>query len=164
MKKPKVYKYRVRPVAPPDYEYGNTMLRGGTQEQLTGIVQDLKASDLEERVARALDKLDVGYEFRVRLTSDALGERRLTRKFANVRGEVETDFLVDKGGETIPIFVDGQISHFFTKWQADEDSAKKNITDEFGQQFGWRESIRIPFWKLIDQDMTDRTIRDAIGI
>lgn len=158
--KPKLYKYRLRPVAPPDYQYGQTLIRTGDQEVLSGIVDGMKASDLEERVSRSLNKMEIPSQFRARITSEALGDRRLTRKFANVRGEVEIDFLAEHGSRTYPLFVDGQISHFYTAWQADADKVKTDIADEFGREFGWNESVRIPFWKLIDQDMSDRTIRD----
>ena len=162
--KPKPYKYRIRPVAPPENSYGETVSRTGDQEQLTGVIGDMKASDLEERVGRSLNKFDVTFEFRVRITSEFLGQQRLTHAFANVRGEVEIDMLCEVNGQTTPIFVDGQISHFFVPYQADHDKLKTDVTDEFGKQFGWRESVRLPFWKLIDQDMTDRTVRDALRL
>ena len=160
---PKPYQYRTHPIAPPDYDYGQTVLRVGHKEVLTGMVDGMKASDLEERVARALDKLETPYEFRARITSEAFGQRRLTNQFANVRGEVEIDFLADRNGRVYPIFVDGQISHYLTAWQADADKVKTNVANEFGQRFGWSEAIRIPFWKLMNQDATDETIRDLIA-
>jgi len=160
----KPYKYRIRPVAPPETEYGQTVIRTGNQEVLSGQVQGMHASDLEERVAKALDKMEISFEFRVRITSQALGNQRLTHQFANVRGEAEIDMLCDVGGQSVPIFVDGQISHHYAPWQADQDKLKTEMTDEFGKQFGWRESIRIPFWQLIDQEMTDRTVRDALRL
>jgi hypothetical protein len=158
MKKLKPYHYRNPRVAPPDYTTEN-VLRAGDQEVLSGNIHGMKASDLEERVARALDRLEIGYEFRARLTSDALGRRELTNQFANIRGEIEIDFVCERG-QTTPIFVDGQIAHFMTPHQADVDKEKENATNEFGRRLGWREAVRIPFWKLLDQAMTDRTIRD----
>lgn len=156
----KPYLYRVRPVAPPDYQYGQTVLRVGDKEVLSGEVQGMKASDLEERVARAMDKLEISYGFRVRLTSDALGDRRLTRQFDSIRGEIEMDFLPSEEPHP-PIFVDGQISHYLTAWQADADKVKTNAVDEFFRRVGGRKpAVRIPFWKLIDQDMADRTVRE----
>ena len=160
----KTYQYRIRPVGTVDFNYGYTVLRAGSQERLTGQVQGMKASDLEERVGKALDKLGIDFSFRVRITSEALGAQKLTHQFANVRGEVEIDMLCDVGGQSVPVFVDGEISHFFTPYQADMDKVKTDVTDEFGKQFDWRESIRLPFWKLIDQDMADRTVRDALRI
>jgi hypothetical protein len=158
--KPKPYKYHIRPAAPPENNYGQTVSRTGDQEQLTGQINGMKASDLEERSYRSISKLEISTEFRVRITSEALGDQRLTHKFANVRGEVEIDFLCDHNGRTTPIFVDGSISHFFTPAQAEADKLKTELTDTFGKQFGWREAIRVPFWKLIDQEMSDRTYRD----
>jgi hypothetical protein len=156
----KPYKYKQRGIAPPDMDYGHVLTRTGSKEQLTGVVQGLKASDLEERVAKSLDKLEIPFDFRARITSDALGQRHLTSQFANIKGEVEIDMLCDRNGLVTPIFVDGEIGHHFTPYQAEQDKVKTDVTDEFGRAFGWKESVRIPFWKLIDQDMTDRTIRD----
>jgi hypothetical protein len=157
----KPYKYRVQRIAPPEYNH-QTVLRVGDKEVLSGTVQGMNASDLEERVAKALDKLEVDYGFRVRLTSEALGARRLTREFANMRGEIEMDFLADRSGRTYPIFVDGQISHYYTAWQIDVDKAKTNAVNEFGSRLGWSEAVRIPFWKLTNQEAADKTIRDLI--
>lgn len=158
----KPYKYRIRPVAPPEMTYGETMTRTGVMEALTGIVQGMKASDLEERFARAMDKLEIPYQFRVRLTSEALGMRQLTRAFQNIRGEIEMDFFVNHG-QTWPIFIDGQIAHFYTPAQAEEDRLKTNAVNEFGQTFGWREAVRVPFWKLQDQDSADRVAREIFA-
>lgn len=160
----KPYKYRNPRIATPEYTNGQSVLRVGSQEVLSGQVQGMKASDLEERVSRSLDKLEVPFEFRVRLTSPMLGAVRLTHNFANIKGEIEVDMLCDQGGEVTPIFVDGQISHFFTPYQANEDKEKADVVNEFGKMFGWNEAVRIPFWKLMDQDMTDRTVRDALRL
>jgi len=163
MTKIKPYKYRIRPTAPPETDYGQTLNRVGEQEQLTGQINDMHASDLEERSFRSLNKLEIPSQFRVRITSEALGQQRLTHTFANIRGEVEIDFLCEHNGQTTPVFVDGSIAHFQTAYQADVDKAKADLTNEFGKQFGWREAVRVPFWKLIDQDMADRTYRDIFS-
>jgi hypothetical protein len=163
MKNPKPYKYRSKPIAAPEYNTSENVQRIGNQEVLSGQINGMKASDLEERVYRSLTKLEIPSEFRARVTSDALGQRRLTSEFANIRGEVEIDFLAERTGQTFPIFVDGEIGHFFTPYQAEQDKLKADIVNEFGSQFGWHEAIRIPFWKLIDQEMTDRTVRDLLG-
>ena len=155
----KPYKYRNPRIAIPDYSHGNTVLRVGSQEVLSGTVQGMKASDLEERFARSLERMEIGYQFRARLTSDALGDRELTRQFANIRGEIEIDFL-SESGQVTPVFIDGQIAHYFTPYQADVDREKVNAANEFGRRFGWREAVRVPFWKLMDQETTDRTARE----
>lgn len=157
----KPFKYRNRAVRKPDYQGQSGVLRGAAEhEQFVGEIQGEKASDIEERLQRAMDKLELGYQFRVRVTSQALGDQKLTRTFANISGEAEIDFLVEARGQTIPIMVDGQIGHFFTPYQADEDRQKNIVVDEFGKQYGWRPTVRIPFWQLIDQNYADRTARD----
>lgn len=161
MKRPKPFLYPLRPTAPPETDYGRTVLRTGDQEQLTGVIQGMKASDLEERVARSLGTMEIPFQFRARISSQALGERRLTRKFANIKGEIEIDMLCDDGGFVTPIMVDGQISHFYASWQADQDQEKTDAVNEFGRRFGWKEVVRIPFWKLQNQEMADRTMREV---
>ncbi len=157
--KPKPYQYRNRRIAPPEYNRQN-VIRAGEQEVLSGTVQGMDASDIEERFARGLDRLEIPFEFRARITSDALGERQLTREFANVRGEIEIDMLCYSDGRATPVMVDGQISHYMTPAQAEEDRIKTNVVNEFGTRLGWREAVRVPFWKLVNQDMADRTVRD----
>lgn len=132
-------------------------------EILTGTVNGLKASDLEERYARSLRKMELPFEFRFRITSPLLGRQRLTQQFLNEAGEVEIDFLVERFGVITPVFIDGNIGHFFTDYQADKDAIKTNVTNEFGQSMDWRPAVRIPFWKLNDQDMTDRTVREMFS-
>lgn len=158
MQKP--FKYRSRKVLPPEMKSQGIMRGASPKEQFVGQIQGNKASDLEERWQRGLDKLEAGYQFRVRITSQALGNQKLTRTFANVSGEVEIDFLVEIRGQTTPIFIDGQIGHYFTPYQAEEDRLKTEITDEFGRQMGWRPSVRIPFWEIKNQDDADRRTRE----
>jgi hypothetical protein len=62
-----------------------------------------------------------------------------------------------------PIFIDGEIGHFFTAYQADKDSVKTNVTNDFGRAAGWMPALRVPFWMMNDQDQTDRTVRDSFS-
>lgn len=155
------YKYRVRPTRKPDIPTGSSIFRGATEHEVfVGQIQGEKSSDIEERFQRGLDKLELNYDFRVRVTSAALGIQKLTHVFANVEGEAEIDFLVEARGETTPIMIDGQIGHFFTPYQADHDRQKTIVVDNFGKTQNWRPTVRVPFWQLIDQNYADRTVRD----
>ena len=69
------------------------------KEQLYGFVRDMAASDIEERFARALDKLEKNYWFRL-----PVGAPR------GMPGYNEVDFLVASGGY-YPIQIDGEYSH-----------------------------------------------------
>jgi hypothetical protein len=137
--------------------------RNSEQETFSGLVQGIKASDLEERTARSLSKMELGFEFRFRISSALQGKQKLSRQFLNDTGEVEIDFIVSANGGTTPIFIDGQIGHFFTDYQADKDAVKTNVTNEFGESMGWRPSVRVPFWKLTDQDLADKTFREMFS-
>jgi hypothetical protein len=132
------------------------------EEILTGVVNGIKASDLEERFARSLAKYGYPFEFRYRISSALMGARKLTSQFLNVEGEVEIDFIVSNSGFT-PVFIDGEIGHYFTPYQADNDSLKTGITNEFGQSQGWKPSIRVPYWQLVTQEATDRYVRDLFS-
>lgn len=163
MTTPKPYQYRGAGRVQRDRVGARLDRRNPNKEVLTGEINGIKASDLEERYARALHKMEMPFEFRFRITSPLLGKQRLTQQFLNEAGEVEIDFLVEKYGVITPVFIDGNIGHFYTDYQADKDAIKTNVTNEFGQGMGWRPAVRVPFWKLQDQDMTDRTVREMFS-
>lgn len=156
----KPYKYKVRRLLPPALRPSGIQRGSGDHENFIGQIQGEKASDLEERFARGLNKLELGYQFRVRVTSQALGAQKLTRVFANMEGEAEIDFLVEARGQTIPVMIDGFVGHFMTPYQADHDRQKTIIVDSFGVNYGWRPTVRIPFTELVNQDYADRKVRD----
>lgn len=152
------YRYRNLYIAAPDYNLP-TVTFANDQEQLTGQVQGKKASDLEERFASYLDRHDIPYEFRVRLTPLLNGARKLSGVFTNLLGEVEIDFLTYPN-QAQPIMIDGFIAHFYATWMKDRDEEKTRVVDDFGKGQGWKETVRVPFTKLINQEMTDNTARD----
>lgn len=156
------YQYPIRGQRIVRDKLGARLDRRVRDEGLLGVVQGLKASDLEERFARSLSKLEYPFEFRYRISSPLTGMRRLSRRFTNETGEVEIDFLVQTTSIT-PVFIDGQIGHFYTAYQADKDALKTNATNEFGRILQWRPAIRVPFWRLQDQDMTDVTVRELFA-
>jgi hypothetical protein len=71
-------------------------------EGLTGFVEGLAASDLEERFARALGKNG-------RVTSFAF--RRPLLAGRNIPGEIELDFDVASGAWYQPVMIDGPFAH-----------------------------------------------------
>lgn len=161
MKGIKPYKYRNRPTLAPELNTGKSLIRTGTKEVFAGVIQGKKASDLEERFARAMDKLGIEYQFRVRISSLAAGtKRKLSTAFTNLPGEVEIDMLAEHHGRGVPIMIDGFIGHHRAPWQADVDREKKNIVDDFGKQYGWQETIRIPFYHLETQELADRKAKE----
>lgn len=129
-------------------------------EALTGIVQNKKASDLEERTARSLDKLpDWSYNFRVRINPIT---HRLSQAFTNLKGELEIDFLVQRGRKIIPILVDGEISHYMASWQRVVDEQKTAEINLHMRKYGAQEAVRVPYWIVANQDMADAYYRELL--
>ena len=153
----KIYKYKSRPIKQEDILPSGTR-RQGAAENITGSVQNKTASDLEERMARAFDKINISYEFRARISSLAIGERRLISQGANLPGELEIDHLV-VADQVIPVLVDGQISHFMSPYQRLEDEARTDAINSFGRASGWHEVVRVPFTELGNQEAADLVAR-----
>ena len=152
----KIYKYKARGIKPPDYNQSKKVERIGTEEVLTGQLQGQNASDLEERFSRSMDRLGVSYEFRVRLSPLVAGQRKIGVAAQNAPGEIEIDFLAYHNGDTVPVQIDGQISHFQTPSQAEIDKEKTEAINETMKQVGAKETVRIPFTEILNQEMSDR--------
>lgn len=127
----------------------------GSAEQLTGMVNGQAASDLEERVAIALSKLQIPFQFRARI-NPLVG---LTEERQNVVGEVEIDFLCDFLGRLYPINVDGEISHFFMASQRTKDEQKTAKINAALKVYNAHPLIRLPYTILQTQEEADRTIK-----
>ena len=129
-------------------------------ETLLGMVQDQKASDLEERSARAIDKLsDWSYTFRIRISPLT---NRLTTNVRNIRGEYEIDFLCSRGEQLWPIMIDGEISHFMTEWQREQDDIRETTINAALESYGATPVKRVPFWELDTQKRADRYFRELL--
>lgn len=156
----KPYQYTYPRIAIPDLTIRGVS-RVGTQETTAGVLQGLKASDLEMRQSKSFDSLGVSYIFRARLSSMLEGSRRISKQFKNLPGEIEIDLLLNHSPVT-PVFIDGEISHFLTYWQREEDEEKRRIVDEYGSQIGWRKSVRVPFVDILNQEASDRVARKIL--
>jgi hypothetical protein len=129
-----------------------TMYRN-KDEQLTGVVQEKKASDIEERSARAMDKIpEWSYTFLIRV-SPLTG--RLTQTFRNLAGEYEIDFIAQRGNELVPILIDGEVSHFLAQWQKIQDEEREAVINKALSKYGARPAVRVPFYELPDQNRAD---------
>ena len=116
----------------------------------------MNASDLEMRFAKSMDKLGIQYEFRVRLSPLVAGQRKIGVAIQNAPGEIEIDFLAYHNGDTVPVQIDGQIAHFQTPSQAEIDKEKTEAINETIKQVGAKETVRIPFTEILNQEMSDR--------
>lgn len=138
-----------------DSGYSRKIYYVDERESLTGKVNGEDASDIEERAARALSKLQIPFSFRTRI-NPLVG---FTQERQNIVGEVELDFLCDYMGKLWPFLIDGEISHFFTKSQQIKDGYKEAKINATMTALNAHPVIRIPFTLLKTQEETDRLFR-----
>ena len=125
------------------------------EESLSGKVMGKDASDIEERSAMALSKLQIPYTFRARI-NPLIG---ITEERQNIIGEVEIDFLCDYFGKLYPINIAGEISHFFTAAQQTRDMKKEAKINAALAAFNAHPLVVVPFTQLKTQAETDRLFR-----
>lgn len=120
-------------------------------EGLTGYVNGEKASDLEERFARALRLQNIEFSFQVDIQTSV-----------SIPGEDKSvDFLVFRG-LTYPVEIDGEIGHK-TEAQKAEDAIKETLLNEiFGYQ-GVQPLMRVAWYDLENQDMADQIVKELFG-
>jgi hypothetical protein len=153
-KKRKVFKYHIMGSRS---GYPNRMPTAGPpfvqkmDEGLTGLIENWKASDIEERFYRALRKSPnvISNEFR---TAEVAGR--------NLPGEVEVDFMVFDG-QYRPIQIDGEYAHMSAQ-QREGDRMKDAILNNYTQ--GWAAPVvRIPGYQLQTQADADRIVKEMFG-
>jgi len=145
--------------------FGRRVIFDDPSETLTGTVQGKKASDIEERWARAVQKLpDWSYGFRQRISP-------LTHKVSglirNLPLELEIDFLMQRGEQIIPILIQGEIGHFYAAWQRTVDEQKKVAIDQALQAYNAQPTLWIPsntndLWRLSTQAFADQYAREIL--
>lgn len=145
MKPYKLKKIR-KPV--PDMRAVNRPVKEVEMENLTGFVRGKKASDIEERFGRALDKNPrvSNYLFQVSYIAGM-----------NLPGEIRLDFLVFSGGTSWPIQIDGEFAHK-TAAQKAEDAIKDAILDDHLK--GQAQPVQRIDGELLDtQENADKLVR-----
>ena len=116
-------------------------------EPLVGMVQNIPATDIEERVARALYKLQIPFAFQV--TIPVMGS-------IPGRGKV-IDFLVYTR-IPLPLEVDGPRWHD-TAGQKSEDALREILLNAEFRRFGWLPLSRLNWIYLETQEDADRAVR-----
>lgn len=119
------------------------------EEQLTGLVQGMKASDIEERFAISLNKFEIPFEFQV----SYLAPRNMT-------GEYRLDFMVYFQNEAWPFAIDGEFAHK-TESQRRKDIWKDTIFDN-AKRGQFKPVTRVPFYKLDTQEKSDNFVREYL--
>lgn len=155
MKLPKVKVPRIR--KPPQVDMPAPrrpqLDNGDEPELLSGKVQDLQASAIEERFAKALDKQQIPYYFRF-----TFGAPR------GLPGWFELDFLPLKNGIFYPIEVDSAFSHR-QKQRADvlHDARVLAELSKLGFPYFPKVTHLMGEDELIDQRTADATVKGLLG-
>jgi hypothetical protein len=114
---------------------------------LTGEVRKIKASDIEERVARAARKANKRFEFQVEIPVEtSLPDQ-----------PKEVDFVF---GERLkqPVEVYGEIGHSTSSDRAN-DAVREGALNEAFRRMGWLPLKVLWWWELSSQSMADRVVR-----
>ena len=145
-----VFKYKIPKIEPIPEPY----LPGPTTppEGLSGSVRGKKASDLEERFAKALDRLGniQGYRFNVIIDTP----------FQIPGQSYQIDFIVYQYGLTHFIEIDGEYAHKTAEQKAD-DLARDQILSSYLEK-GWpgaQPIVRVEGWRLSTQFDADLLVR-----
>jgi hypothetical protein len=123
----------------------------GDDEQLTGVIQAKEASDIEERFARALYKLQrtFTYEYDVDTAVSIPGEQRVV------------DFIVDVGGIYQAFEIDGEFAHK-TLEKKEEDMMREIVVNEALGYSNILPIVRVSWELLQSQAEADYNVRRLI--
>jgi hypothetical protein len=118
---------------------------------LTGFVNGMRASDLEERFARGLRGAGLRFRFQylVSVVDSLPGKEKVV------------DFLVEKGF-FYPIEIDGLIAHH-TAAQKGKDLVREILLNDKFKQRGIYPIQRVKWWQLETQEMANRIVRELFG-
>lgn len=118
---------------------------------LTGYVNGIKATNIEERFARALRQRDLHFRFQVRFpTATSLpGHERIV------------DFVIYYGLR-YPVEVDGEMSHS-TSAQLGADAVREALLNEVFRWKGMPPLRRVKWWQLETQVMADAAVSRLFG-
>ena len=119
---------------------------------LTGLVKGKPATDIEERFARALGSLGLGFRFQVRFST--VGSLPWQEKVV--------DFVVQVSGVFQPVEVDGDIGHR-TSAQRGRDAIREVLLNEVFIRLGYLPLVRVKWFELESQEMADGVVRSMLG-
>lgn len=148
-----MFKYKVSKPPSKPLPLGKIIKLPTNEEVLSGYVQGAKASDIEERFARALsvDKRVDAYQFRFPVVSPR-----------NMLGQLEIDFVVQSAGYIYSFQVDGQYAHKGIGKQQD-DLRKDVISNAYmKKKYNSFPIKRIPWYQLSTQEQANKLIRELI--
>jgi poly-D-alanine transfer protein DltD len=157
----KPFRYKTSTEIKQRMAYKNRIKATKDGEVLTGFVQELKASDIEERFAKGLSKEGISFTFQ----KSYLAPR-------NTAGNYMLDFLVEGATKPLPVAVDGEYAHR-TAEQKGKDAYKDDIFNT-KNSYRYQKVIRVGYNGTLNgeqvlpglqtQDEADATIQELIWL
>jgi hypothetical protein len=149
----KVYKYKVLPQRRERLQLNRvTRIKAEADEiPLTGWVHGKRATDIEERFARAL--MGIGLDFRFQVP--------VKTRVSLPGHERVVDFIVETG-LTIPVEVDGPRGHNNSAQQA-MDEVREMLLNEVFRWWGYSPLQRVPWWRLDTQEGAGTLVREIFS-
>lgn len=148
----KSYRYRIQGL--PDQPVSPVVpFETKDQEQLTGQVNGMKASDIEERFAKSMSKMQniKGFMFRYVF----FGPR-------NSSGSVEVDYIASTAqGRVYAVLIDGEYAHKSAAQKERDKTRTQKLWEQLKNQIS-APPIRIPADKLSSQDASDATAKELL--
>jgi hypothetical protein len=143
-----VYKQKSRMAPRMNLDRLHTFTEQADETPLTGYINGEKASDIEERVARALRLAKATFRFQVpfQTVTSLPGQKSLV------------DFVIQVGGFNYPLEVDGRIGHM-TSTQQGKDAAREMVLNARFRELGLMPLSRLKWWQLGTQAQANAAVR-----
>lgn len=123
--------------------------QGTFDEGLTGLVQGEKASDNEERLARALKKRGLSFIFQVPVQT----------KYTLPDQEKQVDFVISYNGIQYPLEAYGERWHSTVGDKNRDDVREAELNEEFSK-YGWHPLTVVWSYETFNQELADKKIRE----
>lgn len=117
-------------------------------EQLTGSVHGKKASDIEERFAKALEQFNIDYYF----------QRFVETEYTLPDQEKQVDFVVYYQNRTYPVEIYGSYFHT-SSGDTLRDLERERQLNEVFRRWGWEELQVVWDYELFDMVAAQETVR-----
>lgn len=129
-------------------------------EVLYGYINNLKASDIEERWSRAANASGDGYEFRTQYIPTDPPVKITSSSGRNQLGALEVDFMHQFTGLLTAVQIDGAFAHK-TADQIESDRLKDAQLGDILYRSGGGVIVRVPGYLLATQDQANQIYREV---
>ena len=118
------------------------------KEELTGQVNGVSASDLEERFANALSKFRIGFWFQVPIRTE----------YTLPDNEKMLDFLVFNARRAWPVEIYGAYFHTSAGDKLKDAERERQLNVEFRER-GWEDLTTVQEYEVFDQEQANNTVK-----